>query len=515
MKRYSLSLVLGLITGTVFASSAGWAQEAAVPATPLKTASTASQDQEGKSQPAKPAEPEIDIGAIFREISGKLRSGDFKAAYAIIGELKKNKEFPSVLRTSLQGQLLNALANKTDYKELDKLAVGKEYFEDAIDTTVKEPGNPAFLTQIGEMAAKSISEVDGHQAALAYLDTQSDRAKSLINDENKSWAASLPSMIQLVSLNPALGLRETAEIDAIYEKEISKLRDQLNDSGDMSAANPLMSYWMSRLASGSETQQAEVTQQITQFADSLLAGEVDSEKLQFFMTANSLLSSRMRSTQPRQAKELLNTAIEKIQDKTLSDSKLEPIAKNIVSRLSQMAESLDASIRQQEMIGQPAPELDAEHWVNGNAVSLADLKGKVVLLDFWAVWCGPCIATFPELRKWNEEFSDQGLVILGVTGRYGFVWDEESKSATSSEQGEDLPVEEELSMLEKFMASYELPHPTLVTPKMSQMDKEYAVTGIPHVALLDKQGNVALVQVGSGPESAKRIHDKIQELLAQ
>jgi thiol-disulfide isomerase/thioredoxin len=153
------------------------------------------------------------------------------------------------------------------------------------------------------------------------------------------------------------------------------------------------------------------------------------------------------------------------------------------------------------------------NWVNGEAISQEELKGKVVLLDFWAVWCGPCIATFPELRKWHDEYSDKGLVIIGVTNEYGYVWDEETEKAKRATDPASVTTEDELAMLGKFIKSYELRHRTMVTPKGSEMSTNYGVTGIPHVAILDQDGKVQLIQVGSGPQSAARIEAKIKELL--
>src|SRR2546426_8169567 len=74
----------------------------------------------------------------------------------------------------------------------------------------------------------------------------------------------------------------------------------------------------------------------------------------------------------------------------------------------------------QALVGKPAPEITGDFALNGKPVKLADLKGKVVLLDFWAVWCGPCIATFPHLREWNKDYKDKGLEVVGVTSYYGF-----------------------------------------------------------------------------------------------
>src|SRR6202030_478840 len=84
-----------------------------------------------------------------------------------------------------------------------------------------------------------------------------------------------------------------------------------------------------------------------------------------------------------------------------------PAAKEIVEK-SFPAEPFDG------MLGKPL--LVAGRTTTGGKLTTADLKGKVILIDFWATWCGPCNAEIPRIRELYKTYHSQGLEIVGVDG---------------------------------------------------------------------------------------------------
>jgi thiol-disulfide isomerase/thioredoxin len=170
-----------------------------------------------------------------------------------------------------------------------------------------------------------------------------------------------------------------------------------------------------------------------------------------------------------------------------------------------------------KLIGKPAPEIAGDFALNGKPVKLADLKGKVVLLDFWAVWCGPCIRTFPHLKAWNQEYKDKGLEIVGVTlynceaGRnYGF-----DKATGKLTRAAKVSKEDEQELLKDFAQHHKLQHRLMAmsAADWNKVFKAYMGKGIPMAVVIDRQGNVRMVKVGSGEANAKALEGKIRELL--
>ncbi|MHC4538349.1 MAG: ankyrin repeat domain-containing protein [Planctomycetota bacterium] len=137
------------------------------------------------------------------------------------------------------------------------------------------------------------------------------------------------------------------------------------------------------------------------------------------------------------------------------------------------------------LIGKTAPSFTLPD-VSGKRVSLSDFRGKVVLLDFWATWCGPCRQAIPHLQALHKKYKDQGLVVVGINNEK----DHDKVKKFSEEQ-----------------ISY------VVLLDADEQFEEYGVRGIPTAFYIDREGKIRYRDVGFGPGKEKQIEQKVRELL--
>lgn len=156
-----------------------------------------------------------------------------------------------------------------------------------------------------------------------------------------------------------------------------------------------------------------------------------------------------------------------------------------------------------KLLGENAPELtDIDKWFPGQPQTFASLRGKVVLLDFWATWCAPCIDALPSLVEWHQNFQKDGLVILGVTRYYGEV------------KGIQADMAAEFDFLRQFKKTYNLPY-DFVVAKSQANQINYGASGIPTTVLIDRKGVIRYIESGTSSSREQEIEKEIEKLLAE
>ena len=142
------------------------------------------------------------------------------------------------------------------------------------------------------------------------------------------------------------------------------------------------------------------------------------------------------------------------------------------------------------LVGKPAPEIELTT-LDGKAFKLSELKGKVVVLDFWATWCGPCVRGLPAVKKATEELADKGVVLYTVNQR----------------EGEDK--------INAFLEQHELTGLNVLLDRKAEAANAYKVQGIPQTVIIDADGVVQVVHVGFAPGMENTLRSELESVLAE
>ena len=139
------------------------------------------------------------------------------------------------------------------------------------------------------------------------------------------------------------------------------------------------------------------------------------------------------------------------------------------------------------LVGKPAPDFTLD-LLDGEKFHLADAKGTVVILDFWATWCGPCLQAMPQVEAVAEEFKARGVKLVAVN------------------------LEEGPKTIQSMMERHKLKM-TVALDRDGAAAMKYQANAIPQTVIIDKEGNVARLYVGGGPKLGDSLREALEEVI--
>jgi thiol-disulfide isomerase/thioredoxin len=139
-----------------------------------------------------------------------------------------------------------------------------------------------------------------------------------------------------------------------------------------------------------------------------------------------------------------------------------------------------------ELVGKPAPDFKLKG-MDGKEVTLASLKGNVVVLDFWATWCGPCVAGFPHIDELAKKYAAKGVKVYGMNQK------------------------EDKETIDNFLKEKSLTVPVLLDA--GDIADKYKVQGIPQTVIIGKDGLIKKIHIGYGPGEENEWDKEVQDAL--
>jgi thiol-disulfide isomerase/thioredoxin len=452
---------------------------------------------------------------LDEKLSGPSTDAAIEALDAAIQEKPEDKSLPSK-----RWKIVSRLVHEKRYQDALPQAEKAFEFEMSYEGDWHSANN---LFNAATVLAMTLDGLDQPQQALEGL----EKARKVLtvrfkiaSDDNgrRSYGQAKIHVQQAIASRLVKLGQENAALQLMADEEEIWKKKFVEENGK----RPSLSLWrvamLARIRIAEESKRADEVRALTEVLDretlaTLERAPTDSTNLIEFLEVRFATLDRTFRDDPEGARALLEATrpvVEKYKNKDPENGR---VAESWVQRLETYGPRIENASNAKRLMGQPAPPFEIAAWVNGSPRPLDSLRGKVVILDFWAIWCAPCIASFPDLKMLHKDFQSEGLEIVAVTRPYNFFWDKESDSPMGAE--DPVEIELEADAVERFMKKHELPFSGIVAPKPDHMFSDYGVAGIPHVVVIDRKGIVRMMKVGHDKEAVAAIRKLIQQLLTE
>ena len=141
------------------------------------------------------------------------------------------------------------------------------------------------------------------------------------------------------------------------------------------------------------------------------------------------------------------------------------------------------------LVGKPAPDFKLDLLTDGKSFKLSESKGKVVVLDFWATWCGPCLQAMPQVDKVTREFKDQGVELVAVN------------------------LQESPKQIKAMLERHKLDMPVALDTD-GAIAQKYKANAIPQTVIINRDGTVARLFVGGGQHFDDQLREALKAVLS-
>lgn len=460
-----------------------------------------------------------------KQIQAKLDDSSFEKAVELLDERLKAEPHEFALhywRSTIAFQMMAR-------GKLDQAQLQLELYLDALLDHLDDPDVPrripGTVQNLIDMKYRS-SKGEGVFELLGKV----QKALDGITTGGSLEAASIAKTdLTLITARQMLRIPRTVEpenVDKVRDAKLQVVMEMVNSELDRTSkqfsatpGNPdfAIAYARTLIAKASYSDSKEIATEYFEKSVLLLNEQLETKNAEMILpeysSVQSMRVNMLLRDDPEAAKAIIDQTVLSLEKVAKRNPNLERSIASYRSSINRFSSQIESQLKIQSMVGQPSPKFDFEHWVNGKAITQEELKGKVVLIDFWAIWCDTCISTFPTLKELHTKYADQGLVIIGATEHFGYQWDVDKGIPIRGKSEVSSATENET--LVQFARKHDLKYRFGVTPSGSKMKESFGVKGIPHVCVLDKSGVVQMIRIGVSEENSEELDQLIKKLLAE